>query len=85
MTLRQLNNRIKILAQRHHHESFKDIDTFFKYIENEFKPEFKTCYNAADLQDLSKESILILLRLNLRHRVIELHQFGININYNNFI
>jgi len=85
MTLRQLNNRIKDLAQRHHQESFKDIDIFFKYIENEFKPEFKTCYNAADLQDLSKESILILLRLNLRHRVIELHQFGININYNNFI
>ena len=85
MTLRQLNKRIKVLAQRHYHESFKNVDVFLNYIENEFKPEFKTCYNAADLQDLSKESILILLRLNLRHRVIELHQFGININYNNFI
>lgn len=85
MTTRQLNNRIKVLAQRHYHESFKDIDTFLKYIENEFKPEFKTCYNAADIEDLSKESILILLRLNLRHRVIALHNFGININYAEFI
>lgn len=85
MTTRQLNNRIKVLAQRHYHESFKDLDIFLKYVENEFKPEFKTCYNAADIEDLSKESILILLRLNLRHRVISFHNFGININYTDFI
>lgn len=41
--------------------------------------------NAANLEDLSKESILILLRLNLRHRVINFHQFGIDINYSKLI
>ena len=85
MTIRQLNNRIKQMAARHYHESFKDVETFLKYIETEFKPEFNTCYNAANLEDLSKESILIMLRLNLRHRVIQLHQFGIEINYSNII
>lgn len=85
MTIRQLNNRIKVMAQRHYHESFKDNETFFDYIEKEFKPEFKTCYNAANLEDLSKESILILLRLNIRHNVINFHQFGNQINYSKFI
>lgn len=83
MTTRQLNNRIKLLAQRHYHESFKNIETFFKYVENEFKPEFKICYNAADIEHLSKESILILLSLNLRHKIIP--YFGIDINYTDFI
>ena len=51
MTTRQLNNRIKTMAQKHYHESFKSNEEFFKYIEDEFKQEFKTCYNAADLQE----------------------------------
>lgn len=85
MTTRQLNNRIKVMAQRHYHESFKETETFLKYVDTEFFPEFITCYNAANLEDLSKESILILLRLNLRHIVINFHQFGIDINYSKLI
>lgn len=79
------DNRIKTMAKRHYHESFKDNETFFTYIENEFTEEFKICYEETELTNLKKESILILLRLNLKHNIIPLHQFGLNVNYTKLI
>jgi len=77
MTTRELNRDIKRLAKNIAALDSSNLDSFFKYIEEVAKPEFTRLYHASsDFKGLSKESILILLRLNLSHRFIALHHFG---------
>lgn len=55
----------------------EDLDTF----ENEVKAELSRLYYAdTNFEYATKQSVLILFRLNLRFRVVQLHMFGIFIN-----
>lgn len=81
MTTQELNRDIKRL-----YASIKKLqgqpDKYYSYIENEAKKEFMRLYRADDkFEYMSKESMKIMLRLNIRHRFNALHNFGIFIEY----
>ena len=83
MTTKELNNKIRKL----YNEVSKlqseqtNLDVFFSIIDTEIKPKYTTLYYADDsFKSFTKESILILIKLNLRYRFIPFHQFGLNIN-----
>ncbi len=74
MTKSELNRDIKRLA--------KQFGTDYAQTEA-FEKEFKRLYYAdSDFQYNNKDSVLTMLRINLRHRFIALHQFGLNITVN---
>jgi hypothetical protein len=53
---------------------------YYDYIENVAKKEFNRIYRADDhFLYMNRKSILIMLRLNIRHRFVALHMFGIYI------
>lgn len=84
MTKNQLNSDVKKLAKniakaRANFEA--DQDKYFKYIDQDARKEYLRLFDAdSTFEYMGKLSILIMLRLNLRHRFIELHRFGSHIN-----
>jgi hypothetical protein len=82
MTQRELNRDIKRLGAEIYRMSFQDQNEYFKYLENVAKPEFIRLYHAdGSFEFMNLSSIKIMLRLNVAHKFIALHQFGLNINY----
>ena len=90
MTARQLNQRVKNLKKAILIKlKAADIvsgtmpdaqDLYHAFIEGEAKKEFRTIFYAdTTFEYLSKESILTMLRLNVRYKFVELHRFGIDI------
>jgi hypothetical protein len=81
MTNAELNRDIKRLNKAI--KSFpksEDNGPYFEFIEKWVKPEFKRLYYAdSGFTAMNRESILIMIRLNLSHRIIAFHQFGLNI------
>lgn len=79
MTARELNRDIKRLNADIKKNKSGNMDAYFKYIGGPAKQEFIRLYYAdTSMKSLSKESVLILLRLNLSHRFIPLHIFGLH-------
>ena len=77
MTNAELNRDIRRLARRV--ETLQNTEKIFEYLD-EVKAELSRLYYADDeFTAMNKQSVLILLRLNLRFRVIPLHLFGINV------
>jgi hypothetical protein len=86
MTVQELNRDIKRLNKyikgiQQAAEMMNDNTAFFRDIEGYAKPEFIRLFHASDdFSQINKESVLILLRLNLCHRFIPLHTFGLKVN-----
>lgn len=81
MTPKELNKAIKTLHKEFIKMSEADNDLFFQWLETTFTPEFKRVYYADDsFKYINRESILILLVLNRKTRIIPFYNFGININ-----
>lgn len=77
MTPRQINKAVEKLNSELYRMTFGDIETFYKYVENEAKCEFERIYKADEsLESLNKRNILVMLHLNLKHRFIPFHIFG---------
>ena len=73
MTKQELNRDIKRLANNHATMNEADLNK-----------EFKRLYYAdSNFEYMNLNSLKMMLRLNLRYRVIALHFFGININLPN--
>lgn len=73
MTKQELNRDIKRLANNHQNMEESDV-----------KKEIHRLYYAdSEFKYMNLNSVKMLLRLNLRYRVIALHFFGININLPN--
>lgn len=73
MTKQELNRDIKRLANNHHNMEEADV-----------KNEIKRLYYAdSTFEYMNLNSIKMLLRLNLRYRVIALHVFGLHIDLPN--
>lgn len=82
MTKQELNRDIKRLHKAIANKSSNPDGEYYKYIETTAKNEFTRLYHAADnFEALTKQSILIMFRLNLRHRFVAFHNFGLTINY----
>jgi hypothetical protein len=81
MTSIELNKGIKNLhtsiMKTRNESGFSESDLQF------FSKEFIRLFHAdVKFEYMSRKSVLILLRLNLRHRFVPLHVFGINIDLN---
>lgn len=87
MTKKELNRDIKKLAKKELClQTLPNNDQYFDAVEIFVKPEFKRLYNAnKDFEYMNRNSILIMLRLNLKHRIIQLHTFGLNIELEKLI
>lgn len=73
MTKQELNRDVKRLANKHIEMQEQDVIK-----------EFKRLYYAdSNFEYMNLNSVKMMLRLNLRYRVIALHFFGININLPN--
>lgn len=80
MTAKELNRDIKRLANEIYRISFEDQNKYLAYLESEAKKEFLRLYRAdKQFEYMNKQSILIMLRLNVRHRFEAHHMFGIYI------
>lgn len=80
MTQKELNRDIKRLNSELYRMSFEDLDKYFEYVNGEGKKEFERLYHAdSKMEYMSKQSVLIMFRLNLKHRFIAFHSFGLNI------
>jgi len=83
MTKRELNRDIKklntyIKGIKQAADMMQDNTAYFKDIEGYAKGEFIRLMHAdKSLESLTAESLRILLKLNLSHRFIPLHTFGI--------
>jgi len=73
MTKQELNRDIKRLANNHH--SMEEAD-----VKNEIK---RLYYADSTFEYMNLNSVKMLLRLNLRYRVISLHVFGLHIDLPN--
>lgn len=83
MTSQELNRDVKRLLKsiQKATANFKvNESAYYAYIASEATKEFTRIYHADDtFESLNKASILIMIRLNVRHRFVPLHMFGINI------
>lgn len=79
MTPRELNRDVARLASTVEKlTQLNDTDIYFKEVEVTVKPEFMRLWRAdSQFIYMNKRSILIMLRLNLRFRIIALHSFGL--------
>lgn len=81
MTVQELNRDIKRLVFNINKK--KGTPEYYNYIQTGVKKEFTRLYHAdSSFTSLTKNSLLIMLRLNVRYRFIEFHQFGLMINVN---
>lgn len=80
MTTQELNRDIKRL---HKAIALKSgTADYYNYVDTTARTEFKRLYYAdKEFKYMSKESIKMMIRLNLKHRFEPLHMFGIFINY----
>lgn len=86
MTPKELNRDIKRLAAEIYRMSFESNGDYFKYIEREAKEEFTRLFYADQaFEYMSHASMKIMLRLNVKHRYIQFHQFGLLIEINELI
>lgn len=60
----------------------KDNTIYFDFLNKHAKNEFERIYRQDETFTLlNKQSILTMFRLNISHRFIAFHQFGINIEF----
>jgi hypothetical protein len=84
MTKNELNRDIKRLKSEIYRMSFESLETYYKYIDTEACKEFKRLYYAdQSFEYMNKNSVLIMFRLNLKHRFVAIYHFGIGIELNN--
>ncbi len=80
MTNKELNrdiNRLHILVQKLCNDDKIQVNDYYMKVTSDVKPEFKRLYNADQrFKYMNRKSVLIMLRLNLKYRIISFHQFG---------
>lgn len=87
METKALNRDIKRLARNFEKaKNNLDMPEYFEYIDETVKPEFKRLFDMdKGFEYISRDSILILLSMNISLRIVPLHVFGSHINLTNLI
>lgn len=91
MTTQELNRDIKRLAKDiFAHSQLVDKsgnnDAYFTFLDTKAKKEFERLFHAdREFTAMNRNSILIMLRLNIRHRFVAFHTFGLNIEIDKLI
>jgi len=85
--IKQLNDDIKSFYDDcEYHVNNDEPDDFIDWLESSAKNRFLKLYLKDDLfLYISRESILILLKLNLKYRFLSLHNFGNRIDLKRII
>lgn len=80
MTSKELNQAVKRLNKRIKELPTDNVYKYYKIIHGEIQPEFCRIVAAdTSFKSFNADSLRILIRLNVRHRFIAFHHFGINI------
>lgn len=75
-----MDKAIKELNSELYRLSFENTAEYYIYIETKAKQEFVRIYEMdKTLESLAKRNILVMFRLNQRHRFVPFETFGINI------
>jgi hypothetical protein len=83
MTNKELNKAVKVLKEEIYRISFDDLTEYLAYLDGDAKKEFKRIIGADNsFKAFTAESLRILIMLNLRHRFVSLHTFGLHIEEN---
>jgi len=84
MTKTELNRDIKRLknrANKFYEKLHSELKANSEFEEDELKSELHRLYYAdKEMKHMNKDSVLVMLRLNQKLRVIPLHQFGLYID-----
>lgn len=81
MTSKELNRDIKRLGAELYRMSFEDSKVYWAYIENAAKKEFMRLFYAdTAFEFMNLNSVKLMLRLNIKHRFVPLHTFGLSID-----
>ena len=86
MTKQELNRDIKRLANEIYRMSFEPQKKYFEYLEKTAAKEYKRLYNAdSNFEYMNLLSVKIMLRLNVSHKFVPLHNFGLHIELSKLI
>ena len=86
MTKQELNRDIKRLANEIYRMSFEPQKEYFEYLDKIASKEFKRLYCAdSSMEYMNLLSVKIMLRLNVSHKFIPLHNFGLHIELSKLI
>tara|TARA_R110000772_G_scaffold46279_2_gene105684 strand:+ start:551 stop:811 length:261 start_codon:yes stop_codon:yes gene_type:complete len=86
MTKAELNRDIKRLGAEIYRMSFEDSDKYFEYKDTTARKEFERLFWAdKEFEYMNLNSIKLMLRLNVAHRFIPFHQFGLMIKEKHLI
>lgn len=86
MTPKQLNHQIKKFGKQYLTELKKPADEFFDWLEKEGKKEFTRLYYAdQSMKSINKNSVIILMRINMIHHIIPFHRFGLMVNVGDWV
>lgn len=86
MTKQELNRDIKRLANEVYRMSFEPQEKYFEYLEKTASKEFRRLYNSdSNFEYMNLLSVKIMLRLNVSHKFIPLHNFGLHIELSKLI
>lgn len=81
MTTQELNRDIKRLRKRFCSYQKLEGDEYYDAIKS-LRPEFTRLFYAdAEFKYMNRDSIITLLRINVKHRFVPIHLFGINIEF----
>lgn len=84
MKARELNKRIEKFNKELYLTIPPTVAEFVKYLDEYAQPEFIRLYHEdKTMKSLTKRSILIMFRLNLKYRFIPFDKFGMYIKLNN--
>jgi len=80
MTKQELNRDVKRLHKDYLRAKELNNNDFFKVVDTTIRNEFLRLYHADNnFSYMNKQSILIMLRINISHKFTPFHLFGINI------
>jgi|GEM_PF-1872415 len=91
MTPQDLNKAIKKLNKlvasiSAESDKTGNSDNYYKRIEEEVNPEFIRLFHAdREFKYMDRTSILIMLRLNIKLRIVAFHTFGLMIDETNIV
>lgn len=81
MEAKELNQGISKLREIYLNLDTTNLDNYFKQIDAVIKPLFMKYYMAdSEFEHMDKTSMKTMLRLNVKHRFVSLHSFGLQIN-----
>ena len=80
--MKTINKDVAKLRAEMYRMSFYDQSEWFIWLDKVARPEFLRIYNLdKSMKELSAENVCGMLRMNISHRFVPLHEFGLFCKY----